>query len=126
MTEDGSTTRGKRTEFAEERTDWAEDRTLMANERTFAGWLRTGLAAVGIGFNALFSKLQPDWLPKALASAFIAVGLLIFWLARAKAALVLRRLSSHCARPVPATQINLISLLLMVASAGLMVGIWLI
>ena len=51
----------KRTSFAEDRTDWAEDRTAMANERTFAGWMRTALAAIGIGigFNALFDKLEP-------------------------------------------------------------------
>ena len=37
-----------RTEYAQDRTEFAEDRTLMANERTFAGWMRTGLAAVGV------------------------------------------------------------------------------
>ncbi|MEY8838652.1 DUF202 domain-containing protein, partial [Cribrihabitans sp. XS_ASV171] len=37
-----------KTDMAESRTDWAEDRTLLANERTYAGWLRTGMAAVAL------------------------------------------------------------------------------
>ena len=116
-----------RTDWAEERTDWAEDRTIMANERTYAGWMRTGLAAVGIGiaFNALFSRLEPAWLPKALASCFIAVGVLIFWLARNKSRAVMQRMSAHRAKPVPAIQINLIAILMSLASLGLLGGLWL-
>ena len=64
-----------RTDMADERTDWAEDRTIMANERAFSGWMRTGLAAVGIGlgFNALFGKLEPIWIPKAIATLFMVI-----------------------------------------------------
>lgn len=115
-------------ELARERTDWAEDRTIMANERTYAGWMRTGLAAVGIGlaFNALFSKLEPFWLPRSLATLFILSGVLVFYLARNKACAVLTRLSAHYAKPVPSRQINLIAILLSVASLALTVGIWMI
>ena len=47
--------------LAEERTDLAEDRTILANERTYAGWMRTGFAAiaVGLGFQALFAQMEP-------------------------------------------------------------------
>ena len=57
-------------ELAQERTDMAEDRTVMANERTFAGWFRTGYAAVGIGlgFQALFVQMDPPWVPRAIAT----------------------------------------------------------
>ena len=53
-------------------TDLAEDRTLLASERTFAGWVRTSLGciAIGIGFHALFARMQPPWVPKAIASLF--------------------------------------------------------
>ena len=46
-----------KTEWAEDRTDWAEDRTILANERTFAGWMRTGMAAIAIavGLKAVFN-----------------------------------------------------------------------
>jgi putative membrane protein len=60
----------------------------MANERTFAGWMRTGLAAVavGLGFQALFEKMQPAWVPKAIATAFLLMGILVFVLAERNAA----------------------------------------
>ena len=85
---DGNGLAEERTEFAEKRTDWAEDRTIMANERTFAGWMRTGLAAVGIGlgFNALFGKLEPAWWPKALATGFVLIGIAVFFAAQRSAA----------------------------------------
>ncbi|WP_156839829.1 YidH family protein [Novosphingobium aquimarinum] len=112
--------------LAKDRTDWAEDRTLMANERTYAGWMRTGLACVGIGiaFNALFTKMEPQWLPRAMASAFILVGIIIFYTARRKSSAVLERLSAHHASPVNSTNINLIAILLSAASFALMGGIW--
>jgi putative membrane protein len=114
--------------LAQDRTDWAEDRTIMASERTYAGWVRTGLAAIGIGiaFNALFARLEPAWLPKVLASCFVLVGILVFWLAAFKARAVLRRMSAHRAEPLPSTQIDLLALLLSAAGAGLLAGLWMI
>lgn len=81
-------------QLAESRTDLAEDRTVLANERTFAGWLRTGLGAVAVGlaFQALFETMHPKWAPKAIATAFIAIGILVFVLAERNARLVLNRL----------------------------------
>ena len=38
-----------RTEQAGERTEWAQHRTLLANERNFSAWIRTSLAAIGVG-----------------------------------------------------------------------------
>lgn len=116
----------RRTDWAEDRTDWAEDRTIMANERTFAGWMRTGLAAVGIGlgFNALFGKLEPVWLPKALASIFILVAIAIFFAAQAKATSVAHRLECHKAEPMRGLTMRLVAAGLILASAGLAGAIW--
>jgi putative membrane protein len=118
----------ERTRYAERRTDWAEDRTIMANERTFAGWMRTGLAAVGIGlgFNALFGKLDPAWLPRALASGFILVAIVIFFAAQAKASEVAGRLECHKAAPMRGLTLRLIAAATMLASAGLVAAIWLL
>ncbi len=118
----------QRTDWAERRTDWAEDRTIMANERTFAGWMRTGLAAVGIGlgFNALFGRLEPPWIPRALASVFILVAIAIFYAAQRKAAEVADRLECHKARPMRGLTLKLVAGALMVASAGLVAAIWLL
>lgn len=117
----------ERTDFAETRTDWAEDRTIMANERTFAGWMRTGLAAVGIGlgFNALFGRMEPAWLPKALATAFILVAIAIIFAAQRKAASVAQRLECHKAEPMRGLTLRLIAGAMILASAGLGAAIWL-
>ena len=70
-------------DLAEQRTDWAEDRTIQANERTFAGWMRTGLASVGLGlgFQAIFRATEPTWAAKSVATIFICIGIFIFWAA---------------------------------------------
>lgn len=115
-----------RTELAEDRTDWAEDRTIMANERTFAGWMRTGLAAVGIGlgFNALFGKLEPLWIPKAIASIFMIIGIFIFWVAQRNGCAVQGRLNSHHATPVKPTNLRLVSGFMATGAIALIIAIW--
>ncbi len=116
----------ERTDLAENRTDWAEDRTVMANERTFAGWMRTGLAAVGIGvgFNALFNTMEPVWVPKAIATAFIIIGIFVFWSAQKEGCKVQSRLNAHKTEPVATTNLQLIAGLMALASAALAVAIW--
>ncbi|WP_299194474.1 DUF202 domain-containing protein [uncultured Erythrobacter sp.] len=113
-------------DLAEDRTDLAEDRTLMANERTFAGWMRTGLASVGIGlgFNALFGKLEPSWVPKAIATLFIAIGIFIFWAAERKACAVQARIESHQSSPLAKSNVRLIAGAMALASALLAIGMW--
>ncbi|WP_407875101.1 YidH family protein [Qipengyuania nanhaisediminis] len=115
-----------RTDLAEDRTDWAEDRTIMANERTFAGWMRTGLASVGIGlgFNALFGKLEPTWVPKAIATMFILVGIFIFWAAQRNGCEVQVRMNAHRASPIKPTNLRLVAGLMALASFLLAIGMW--
>ena len=117
-----------RTEWAEERTDWAEDRTVLANERTFAGWMRTGLAAagIGLGFNALFGKLQPFWLPRAIATVFICIGIFIFYVAQRNGCRVQSRLDTHDATPMAGMNLRLIAGSMALGSACLGIGMWLI
>lgn len=88
--------------LAEDRTDWAEDRTVMANERTFAGWMRTGLAAVGVGlgFQAIFRSAEPTWLAKGAATIFVCIGVFIFITAYRTSHKTLERLNSHATDPV--------------------------
>jgi putative membrane protein len=117
----------QRTDLAENRTNFAEDRTILANERTFAGWMRTGLAAVGIGlaFNAVFPKIEPWWVARAIASAFIVVGIMIFFLAERKASSVVERMNSHETEPVNTMNMRVITGLMSIASASLLGAIWL-
>ena len=117
-----------KTGLAKERTDFAEDRTVLANERTFAGWLRTGLAAVAVGlaFQALFEKMEPAWIPKAIASAFIATGILVFIMSERDARAVLKRLKPHEVKPVGAFKLRLIVSVLSAGAAALIGALWLV
>ena len=95
--ERGTDDQDKKTDWAEARTEWAEDRTVLANERTFAGWMRTGMAAVALalGLKAVFREADPDWLPRIVSLVFIAIAVGIFWSARGQAAKAQRRLDTH-------------------------------
>jgi putative membrane protein len=114
--------------LAEERTDLAEDRTILANERTFAGWIRTGMAAIGIGvgFHALFNTLQPAWVPKAIATAILAIGVLIFVSAERRARAVMNRLQPHEVKTFKAVNLQLITGLLVAAAVALAAALWLL
>jgi putative membrane protein len=112
--------------LAESRTDLAEDRTLLANERTFAGWMRTGLTAigVGVGFHALFPSLEPVWIAKALATLFILIGIFIFWAADKRACDVHGRLDEHKVETADGTNMRLIACALSAGALGLVAAIW--
>ena len=116
----------ERTEYAENRTDWAEDRTAMANERTFAGWVRTAFAAIGIGigFNALFDALEPLWVPKAVASMFIALGIVLIYLAKVRACHSFDRLSAHAIEKPKTMNIKLLSYAVILGAVTLIVSLW--
>jgi putative membrane protein len=108
------------------RTDLAEDRTILANERTFAGWMRTSLAcvAIGVGFHALFSHTQPPWIPRAIATAFLLLAVVVIELAERRATAVMRRLSPHVvvgARPV---NLRLFSTAISIGAVALIAAIW--
>lgn len=115
-------------ELAEARTDLSEDRTVLANERTFAGWLRTGFTAVGIAlaFNALFVQLEPPWVPKAVATVFLGIAILVFIAAERRACIVLSRLEAHKVETVGTTSIRLITWLTIGATMALLAAIWLL
>lgn len=117
-----------KSELADERTDMAEDRTVMANERTFAGWFRTGFAAVGIGlgFHALFSRMEPPWIPKAIATTFLLVGIYLFYSAERRACAVLARLHAHKAEPVSNAHMRFVTYISIAAALALIGAIWLL
>jgi len=112
----------------QDRTDLAEDRTLLANERTYAGWLRTGLAAVGIGvgFHVLFQRMEPLWVPKAIATLFLLMGLAVVIAAEWRARRVLDRLSAHQVTPPRTLNLSLITAATTVGALGLIAAIWLL
>jgi putative membrane protein len=115
-----------RNELAETRTSLAEDRTILAHERSFAGWVRTGMAAVGIGlgFNALLDALQPAWVPKAIATAFLLIAVFIFVSAERRACGIMARLEAHQIRALKPINMRLLTSGLVAATLALGGAIW--
>ena len=113
-------------DLAMDRTDLAEDRTVLANERTYAGWTRTAFAslALGLGFNALFGKIEQEWVARAIATAFILLGIYIQWQARAKACHTLSTLNSHTIQAHKTSSYNTMLWAVIAGGAALIVAIW--
>lgn len=110
------------------RTDLAEDRTILANERTFAGWMRTSLAsvAIGVGFHALFPHIEPPWVPRLIATAFLLVAILVIISAASRAAAVMERLSAHVVLTARPMNLRIFAWSITLGSAALIAAIWLI
>ena len=118
----------ERQELAKTRTKMAEDRTVLANERTFAGWLRTGFASVGIGlaFNALFTSMEPWWVPRAIATIFFLLGIFVIFSAERRACSVVSRLHAHRVETVGVSRMRLIAWAASIAIAALIAGLWML
>jgi putative membrane protein len=114
--------------LAVDRTDLAEDRTVLANERTFASWCRTGLGSVGIGlaFHVLFLRMEPTWVPRAIATVFLAIGIYIFISAERRACVVLDRLSTHRVTPARDHGLKVIAYASSLAVLALIGALWLL
>ena len=113
---------------APSRNDLAEDRTILANERTFAGWMRTSLAtlALGVGFHALFARMQPPWLPRVIATGFLLLAIAIVVLAERRAAAVMDRLSTHVVVTAKATNLRFFTAAIALGASALLVAIWML
>ena len=113
---------------SQSRTDLAEDRTILANERTFAGWMRTSLAsvAIGVGFHALFPKLEPAWVPRAIATGFLLLAILIIVLAERRAAAVMNRLNATVVETAKTMNLRVFATAIAVGATALIVAIWLL
>ncbi len=109
------------------RTELAEDRTILANERTFAGWMRTSLAcvAIGVGFHALFPTMQPPWLPRAIATAFLLLAIGVIISAERRAAAVTKRLNAHVVMTANGINLKLLATSISLGAAALILAIWL-
>lgn len=99
---------------------------MLANERTYAGWTRTAFASLGLGlgFNALFGKIQPEWVAQAIATGFILLGLYIQWQARSKACETLATLNSHTIQAHNTRNYTVMFWALFAGGVALIVAIW--
>jgi putative membrane protein len=112
----------------DERTALAEDRTILANERTFAGWMRTSLAciAIGVGFHALFGKMDPPWVPRAIATAFVGLAVLVIVLAERRATAAISRLDPHVVHTAKRVNLRLFAATVTLEAVMLTSAIWLL
>lgn len=117
-----------RDEEAETRTELAEDRTILANERTFAGWIRMSLGciALGAGFQALFQKMEPPWVPKAIATGFLLLAVIIATMAERRAATVTAKLDPHTVAAARKVNLRFIALAVSAGALALAGAIWLL
>lgn len=108
------------------RNELAEDRTILANERTFGSWMRTslGCVAIGMGFQGLFSAMQPSWVPRAIATGFLVLSILVIVLAERRAAAVLERLSAHAVITAKVIYLRMFAILISLGAVALAVAIW--
>ncbi len=115
-----------RFELSAKRTDFAEDRTVLANERTFAGWFRTGFAsvAIGLGFQALFLRMEPPWVPKGIATLFLLLGIFLFVAAERRACQVLDRLSTHTVNDFGNRRLRVMTIAASAGVLALIVAMW--
>ena len=115
-----------RADLARDRTDLAEDRTVLAHERSFASWVRTGLAAVGIGlgFHAVFKPVEPTWVGKLIASTFLAIAIFIFVSAQRRACKHIATLEPHRVVALKPGRIRLLAWALVGATLALGLAIW--
>lgn len=114
--------------LAKERTDWAEERTILAVERTFSAWIRTGLSslAIGLGFQAIFGDTDPTWAAKFGATLFIAIGIVIFFVAYRSATSRLAKLDAHELDPLGRKRLGAICSLCIIGSVVLDAILWLL
>ena len=113
-------------ELSERRTEFAEDRTVLANERTFASWFRTGFAsvAIGLGFQALFLKMEPPWVPKSIATLFLLLAIFLFVAAERRACKVLERLRTHEVKGFNNRRLRLMVIIASVGVLALIAAMW--
>lgn len=115
----------ERTEKADKRTELAAIRNQLANERTFAGWARTSFAAIGLGlgFHAVFGKIDPSWVPKGISTLFIALGIFLIWKAtqRAKEVMEGDKEQKHIVRP---GSFNILAVSVTVGAVSLLGAMW--
>ena len=115
-------------DMAQTRTEWAEDRTLLANERTFAGWMRTGMACIGIalGMKAVFKDTEYPLLAKGVAEIFVLAAVLIFWSAAIKSRQTQKRMTDHDVESQSYQKMTILTVILTVGSLATGFTLWLL
>jgi putative membrane protein len=88
--------------------------------------MRTSLAcvAIGVGFHALFPTMEPQWVPRLIATAFLLLSILVIISAERRAATVTGRLSTHVVRSARPMRLRVFSAAIALGSIVLIGAIW--
>jgi putative membrane protein len=70
--------------------------------------------------------MEPDWVPKGIATAFLIIAMIVFWTAERRACAVMGRLKTHEVETVRARNLRLISYAIMACIASLIAAMWLL
>jgi putative membrane protein len=89
--------------------------------------MRTALAsvAIGVGFHALFPTMEPAWIPRAIATGFLILGIVTIVSAERRATAVMKRLSAHVVESARSMNLRLFTASVSAGSIALIAALWL-
>ncbi|MBW0144199.1 DUF202 domain-containing protein [Sphingomicrobium clamense] len=113
-------------ELAEDRTDLAEDRTIMAVERTMASWMGSGMGLIGLGLGlrAIFGAFEPAWVPKAMATFFMILAIVVVQGAKRRMCGAIHRMSTNWVEAPNTKGMEVIAAGISLGAIVLIIGIW--
>ena len=113
-------------ELAEDRTHLAEDRTLLAVERTMASWMGASMGAIGVGlgFRAIFDEIQPDWVPRLVATFFMLLSITLVIGAQRRVSEALHRMSANWVAPPSTKGLRIAAYGIATGAAILIIAVW--
>jgi len=90
--------------------------------------MRTSLAciAIGLGFHVLFNKIEPSWIPRAIATAFLLLSVIVIVMAERRAAAVIQRLDSHAIETARRMNLRLFAGMIAAGACTFALVIWLL
>ena len=114
-------------DLAEDRTDLAEDRTIMAVERTMASWMGSGMGLIGLalGLRAIFGTFEPTWIPKAMATFFLILAIVVVHSARKRMCGAIARMSPSWVEEPNTRGMEIAAYGISAGAVMLMIGVWL-
>ena len=112
--------------LAEDRTDLAEDRTLMAIERTMASWMGSGMGLIGLGLGlrAIFGEFEPGWLPRAMATFFMILAIVLVISAKNRMCGAVNKLGANWVDPPNTRGMELGAYGISAGAVMLIFGVW--
>jgi putative membrane protein len=83
-----------------------------------------GCVAIGVGFQGLFPTTEPAWVPRAIATGFLMLAILVIIMAQRRATSVISRLNTHAVVNARAINLQIFAVLVSLGSIALIAAIW--